>query len=292
MTHTLWLSVMGSTLAWAAFDGVRKKLVTTIPVAALAFWISVVQLPGYIAWALIEGRFVLGDGYLLPASLSFALNLLANVLFLESVRRGPLSVAIPVLSFTPVFAALGSIPLLGEHLGVLQWCGVAVVTGASVFLTAQPNQARDPITLVKGFFGAAGVLHMFGVAVLWSFSPLFDKLALRHAAVGVHGALMALCIAFGMAGFLAHRGQWRSLALPAGTLPLLSAGGFTNVAALGLQLVSITQMNVSVFEAFKRAAGLLIALGMGAFFFHERISRTRAAAATLMAAGVVLVLRG
>lgn len=292
MTHTLWLSVVGSTLAWAAFDGVRKKLVTRIPVAALSFWISVAQLPGYLAWALIEGRFALADGYALPALLSFGLNLLANLLFLESVRRGPLSVAIPVLSFTPVFAALGSIPLLGEHLGFLPWCGVAVVSVASVFLTAQPSGARDPLTLVKGFFGSAGVPHMFGVAVLWSFSPLFDKLALRHAGVGVHGALMAGCIALGMALYLAYRGQLGTLLLPPGAHLLLGAGGFTNVVALGLQLVSITQMVVSVFEAFKRAAGVLIALALGAFFFQEKISRTRATAAALMAAGVVLVLRG
>lgn len=292
MTHALWLSVVGSTLAWAAFDGVRKKLVTRIPVAALAFWISVAQLPGYLVWALIEGHFSLRDGYALPALLSIGLNLLANLLFLESVRRGPLSVAIPVLSFTPVFAALGSIPLLGEHLGALAWCGVAVVTGASVFLTAEPGQAKDPITLLKGFFGAAGVPHMFGVAVLWSFTPLFDKLALRHAPVGVHCVLMAFCIALGMAGYLAVRGQLQSLALPRGTFVLLGAGGVTNVAALGLQLVSITQMVVSVFEAFKRAAGLLIALAMGALIFHEKITRARAIAATLMAIGVVLVLRG
>lgn len=292
MTQALWLSVVGSTLAWAAFDGVRKKLVTRIPVAALAFWISVAQLPGYLVWALIEGRFSLGAGYVLPASASFGLNLLANLLFLESVRRGPISVAIPVLSFTPVFAALGSIPLLGEHLGFLPWCGVAIVTGASVFLTAEPNQASNPLALVKGFFGSPGVPHMFGVAVLWSFSPLFDKLALRHAGVGVHGALMSLCIAFGMLLYLAQRRQLRSLLLPPGTQLFLGAGGFVNVAALGLQLVSITQMVVSVFEAFKRAGGVLIALVMGAVFFREEIGRTRATAAVLMAAGVILVLRG
>lgn len=243
-------------------------------------------------WALFEGRFSLSEGYELPAALSFLLNLLANLLFLESVRRGPLSVAIPVLSFTPVFAALGSIPLLGEHLGFVPWCGIVIVTVASVFLTAQPSGARDPLTLVKGFFGSPGVPHMFGVAVLWSFSPLFDKLALRHAGVGVHGALMALCIAVGMALYLAFRGQLASLALPTGTVSLLGAGGLTNVVALGLQLVAITQMVVSVFEAFKRAAGVLIALAMGAFFFQEKISRMRATAAVLMAAGVVLVLRG
>lgn len=284
--------MIGSTLSWSAFDGVRKKLVTLIPVASLAFWISIAQVPGYLIWALVDGDLQVGSEYFLPGSVSVALNLLANVLFLESVRRGPLSVAVPVLSFTPVFAAMGSIPLLGEMLGPMQWLGVSVVTGASVFLTAEPSHARDPIALVTGFFGSPGVLHMFGVAVLWSFSPLFDKLALQHAAVGVHGTIMALSMSVGMLAYLAFRKKLGSIALPPGALSLVAVGGVTNVAALGLQLVSITQMVVSVFEAFKRAAGVLIALGMGRAFFGEKISRTRAAAAACMAAGVVLVLRG
>lgn len=292
MTQTLWLMVVGSTLAWAAFDGVRKRLVLHISVVALSFWISVAQLPGYLVWATLEGRFSIADGYFGPALLSFGLNLLANLLFLESVRRGPLSVAIPVLSFTPVFAALGSIPLLGEHLGHLQWFGICVVTAASVFLTAERDQARDPLTLVRGFFASPGVPHMFGVAVLWSFSPIFDKLALRHTTVGVHGLFLALAIALGTAAYLGLRSELRSLALPRGTLALLAVGGATNVAALGLQLVSITQMTVSVFEAFKRAAGVLIALGMGALIFRETVSPTRATAAVFMAVGVTFVLRG
>lgn len=291
MRYALWFAVVGSTLSWAAFDGVRKKLVTKIPVTSLAFWISIAQLPGYIVWALWEGRLSVGEGYIVPGSLSILLNLIANVLFLESVRRGPLSVAIPVLSFTPVFAAMGGVPLLGEVLGPTQWLGVSVVTGASVFLTAEPGKTRDPIGIVKGFFHSPGVVHMFGVAILWSFSPLFDKLALEHAAVGVHGAIMALSMSAGMLGYLAFQGNLRTVVLPPGTAGLVAIGGVTNVAALGLQLVSITQMAVSVFEAFKRAAGVLIALSMGRVIFREKISRTRIIAAILMAAGVVLVLR-
>src|SRR5690606_34429234 len=128
MTTSLLLIALGSTLSWSAFDVVRKRLVTQIPVAALAFWISVAQLPGYFVWGLFEGSFKIGEGYALPALISMALNLLANVLFLEAVRRGPLSVAVPVLSFTPVFVALGSMPLLGETLGWSQWLGIGMVT--------------------------------------------------------------------------------------------------------------------------------------------------------------------
>lgn len=291
MAAALWTAIIGSTLCWAAFDAVRKRLVAKIPVAALAFWIAVAQLPGYLMWALVEDAHW-SAAYWLPASASFGLNLIANVLFLESVRRGPLSVTIPVLSFTPVFVALGSLPILGEQLSLAQWMGVAVVTGASLFLTARRATMTKPALLVSTFVSTPGVPHMLGVALLWSFSPIFDKLSLRHAGVGLHGALLALSGAAGMALYLGSRRQLSSIPLPRGTLSLVALGGGLNVAALGLQLVAITQMVVSVFESFKRAAGVLLALALGAVFFQERISRTRLFAAICMACGVALVVRG
>lgn len=292
MTTSLLLIALGSTLSWSAFDVVRKRLVSEIPVAALAFWISVAQVPGYVAWGLWEGRFSFANGYLQPALISMVLNLIANVLFLESVRRGPLSVAIPVLSFTPVFVAVGSVPLLQESLGWSQWLGVVMVTLASVFLTTEPGKSHRPFSLLVSFVRSPGVLHMLGVAVLWAFTPIFDKLALRHAGVGLHGSLLAGSGALGMAVYLVARKQARTLVLPRGTAPFLALGGATNVMALGLQFLAIVQMVVSVFEAFKRATGVLVALVLGAFFFNEKVNRTRIIAAIAMALGVVLVLRG
>jgi len=91
---------------------------------------------------------------------------------------------------------------------------------------------------------------------------------------------------------LVVRKQSRTLVLPPGAAPLVALGGATNVMALGLQFLAIVQMVVSVFEAFKRATGVLVALVLGAFFFGEKVDRTRIIAAIVMALGVVLVLRG
>jgi drug/metabolite transporter (DMT)-like permease len=292
MTTSLLLIALGSTLSWSAFDVVRKRLVTCIPVASLAFWISAVQIPGYLVWGLWEGDFRFEDGYAGPALMSMALNLLANVLFLEAVRRGPLSVAVPVLSFTPVFVALGSMPLLGETLGWSQWVGVTMVTFASVFLTMEPGKSPRPAELVRRFIHSPGVLHMLGVAVLWAFTPIFDKLALRHAGVGLHGVALSVSGAVGMGVYLVARGQSRTLVLPRGTVGLLALGGVTNVAALGLQFLAVMQMVVSLFEAFKRAMGVLVALFLGVVVFDERVNGTRILAAVAMALGVVLVLIG
>ena len=291
MTIGLWGAMIGSTLAWSGFDVIRKHLVMSMPIEVLAFWISLAQLPGYLLWALLEGNFRVEQEYWLPAFASVVLNLAANFLFLISVQRGALSVTVPVLSFTPVFAAILAGPLLGEHLVLSQWWGVGIVTVSSLFLTASPSLVRTPLQLFTSFAGSPGVPQMLGVALLWAASPIFDKLALRGAAVPIHGAVLALTGAVGMGLLVLFKGQGAQLKLNRPTSFWIAAGGLTNIAALGLQLVSITTMVVSVFEAFKRASGVLLALILGALFFHERISRSRAFAAVFIASGVILVLK-
>jgi drug/metabolite transporter (DMT)-like permease len=279
---------LGSTLAWAVFDAVRKGLVAEVPVQALSFWVSVAQLPGYCLWLAIAGGGAPEAGYFAPALGSVAVNLLSNLLFLEAVRLAPLSTVVPLLALTPVFVALGSIPLLGEHLGAVPWLGVVLVALGAYRLVAPPAALAEDLDRSRD--RRRGVLFMVVVAALWALSPMLDKLALRHAAVGTHGLVLASGVALGMLPVLAARGALPSLALAPRVLPLLALGGAVNVLALGLQMIAVTAMVVSVFEAFKRAAGLLLALLFGALFFRERLGARQLLAGVTMAAGVVLVL--
>lgn len=269
---------------------IRKRLVHAHSTRILAFWLSLAQLPGYLIWGTFAGWGRIAPEYWLPASISVVLNLAANLLFLEAVRRGPLSVTIPVLSFTPVFVAVFSGPLLGEYLNGGQWCGVFVVTAGALFLTAPRGVRKNPIALVLAFIRAPGVLQMLGVALLWAATPLFDKMALRAASVPIHGGTLALTGAAGMLLFLVVKKELHALPLSWFSSRWILGGGFANVAALGLQLVSISVMVVSEFESFKRAAGVLLSLLLGASIFGEKISRAHAFAAFTIAVGVIAVL--
>ncbi len=290
MPTSLWAIAIGSTLAWALFDVVRKRLVETVPVAALAFWLSVAQVPGYVIWLLLVPQRVPDIAYAGPAGISIVLNLLANLFFLASMKRIPMSTGIPLLSFTPVFVAVSSIPLLGEYLEVRQWLGVLLVTLGAFVLTAPPEAGLSLRRIVRSFWGNRGAMYMVAVAVLWALTPIFDKLALRHAGVGLHGLVLAVGVALGMGVVLWARSQLLSLRIAPQRLPLLAVGGGINVLALGLQLFAISAMVVSVFEAFKRAAGLLLAMILGQVLFRERLSAHRIVAGGMMATGVVLVL--
>jgi len=292
MSALLWAVVVSSTIAWALFDVLRKRLAAKMPIAALALWLSLAQLPFYAAWWLGVTGWVLPSAlgtpeYLLPALASVAFNVLANLLFLSAVAAADLGATIPLLSLTPVFVALGSIPILGERLEARNWLGIVLVSAGALLLGESDGDGLRARLLALGRGRSSSFMVM--TAALWALTPVCDKVALGYVAVPVHATFLALGVALGTGLVLAVRPvrlswpKWRAV-------PVLLGAGAINVLALGLQFVAITSVVVSVFEAFKRAVGLLLALAFGLLFFRERPSPLRLAAGAVMAIGVLLVL--
>lgn len=291
MSDLPWLVTLASTLAWSAFDAVRKKLVEKIDVAALSLWLSLAQVPGYFVWAIFEDKWTIGPDYWRPALASIALNLVSNLAFFEAMRIAPFSITIPMLSFTPVFVAILGGPLLGEDLVAQQWAGICLVTAGALVLSTSRGEGPIASRLLRSFFGERGVRLMLWVSLFWALAPLADKVALRSAGIGVHGLVLSAGVAGGMALYLAARGRLGAASLPPReSLGFLALGGGINVVALGLQFIAISGAVVSSFEAFKRALGLMLAIASGRLFFGEAITRRKVGAGLVMAAGVVLVL--
>ena len=294
MSALLWVVVVSSTLAWAAFDVIRKRLAGKIPALQLSFWLCVVQVPFYAAWWLATSGPVvpaglLSPGYLLPVLASTAFNVLANLLFLSAIGRADLGATVPLLSLTPVFVALGSIPLLGERLAPHNWLGISLVTLGALLLP-ETGQARPTLRArIGALVSSRASAYMIATAGLWALTPVCDKLAISHVPVPVHATLLTVGIGLGTGILLAIRRPQPS-GTAANIVPTLLVAGVVNVLALGLQFVAIANVVVSVFEAFKRALGLLLALAMGALVFRERLTLGRVAAGAVMACGVVLVL--
>jgi drug/metabolite transporter (DMT)-like permease len=294
MPPLLWAVVLSSTAAWAVFDVLRKRLAGKIPALELAVWLTLAQIPLYAVWWLVALGPVVPSSmgtldYLGPTAASVAFNVAANLLFLAAVGSADLGATIPLLSLTPVFVALGSIPLLDERLEPANWLGIVLVTVGALFLPEVEGQRPTLRARFGALVGRRSSVFMVGTAALWALTPVLDKLALRHAPVPAHGFLLALGVFVFTALVAAATGRVPSR-LPARRLGLVLVAAAVSVLALGLQFVAIGMTMVSVFEAFKRAAGLLLALVLGAIVFRERPTRSRVLAGLVMAVGVVLVL--
>ena len=286
------LVTLAASVSWAVFDGLRKALVRHVRSGALVVLLSLGQVPVFTAWLVWSEAYGLDAGYLTPALGSVLLNVVANYLFLESVRRSELSLTIPLLALTPAFTALVAIPIVGEAPALKQWAGIALVVSGAFTLNARPADLRRPWRLLRSLVREPGSLLMIVVALLWSLTSALDKVALRFAEVPLHGLVLAAGVAAGTAVVLAAKGSLADLAA-ARARPWLLLSAVIGVAlAVALQLVAIQLLLVSAVEAVKRTVGITLSQVTGRVFFGEAFSAPKLVGAAVITAGVLTLLLG
>lgn len=248
------------------------------------------QAPLFALWAAFDGGLVYGGGYWAPAVGSVALNVFANLAFIHAFRVAPISLAIPLLSLTPVVTALLAVPMLGELPTVVQGVGIALVVAGALLLHRRGGREASLGELVRAAARNRGVQLMLVVVLCWSLTPPLDKLALDHAAPAAHGFVLCAGVAAALLVLLAARGRVGEVRQVARAPVVYGLAVAISVAGLALQLLAYRLVYVAFVETLKRGLGNGLALVYGRFVFGEGVGWAQVAAVGLMAAGVALIL--
>ena len=90
--------------------------------------------------------------HLLVAFGSGFFNAFTYVILLNYLRKGEVSRVVPVITSSPIFIALLSMPLLGEILGLWQWFAVLATVAGTVLVSLQRGGVAHKTGLQKSFF--------------------------------------------------------------------------------------------------------------------------------------------
>jgi drug/metabolite transporter (DMT)-like permease len=283
------LLVLAASVGSSGFDLFRKMLVKHLAPVPMVFLLATASVPLFGAAVLFGGPVTVQAAYWLPALGSVALNVVANLAFLQAVRISPLSVTVPLLSLTPVFTALLGFAVLGERPVLLDLVGIALVVVGAFWLNL--GMTEEGRSSARSFVSQPGAWLMAGTALLLSLTIPLDKLAVGRASPPFHGLVLTAGIAVGSLTVLAVQKRWGELAgLRRGWLPFVLALAASTLA-LGFQLVALkVGVLVSLLETLKRGIGNLLAVILGRAAFGEKVTPGKLAAALLMAAGVALIL--
>ena len=284
------LLILASSLAFGSFDATRKHLTARAPALPLAAVLSLGQVPLFVAWLLSSGAPAPRAGYWPEGLTATALNFAGTLLYLRALATGALSITVPFLSFTPVFVALFGAGLLGERLPPAQWAGIVLVVVGALTLTLGRKDLRSAVHVLTASVREPGSRSMLLAALAWALGSIFDKRALQHAALPVHGLVLSVGLGVLALGVLAAR---RKL----GTLRRVRYGGVAvwlgvglACAAQTLQLATLPLVPVSLYEACKRCVGMSMSVLNGAWFFGEPVTGRKLLGVGVMGVGVVLVL--
>jgi multidrug transporter EmrE-like cation transporter len=290
---TAFLLVVFSSLGWSGFDLLRKLLVRQVAPVALLLLLTLGAVPLFAAWVWIDGVAAPAPGYLAPALSSVLLNVVANLLLLHGMRLAPISVAIPLLSLTPVFTTLLAIPLLGEWPSAAGVAGILLVIAGAIWLN-WPRRSADPAGEAPSGGdprrGLTGAVMVATTALLWSLTPSLDKLAVERAGAPLHSLVLTGGVALAVFAVLAFQGGLGELGGARRIPGLLVLALVVSSAALGLQLLAMPKVFVGTIETLKRGIGSCMALVSGRLFFREVVTPSKILAVALMAAGVGMIL--
>jgi uncharacterized membrane protein len=283
------LLVIASSLCWAGFDLLRKLLVEKVSPVALVFLLTTASAPLFAAWTLASGASSPAAGYWAPAVASVLLNVFANLCLLEGMRIVPLSVSVPLLSLTPVFAALLAIPLLGERPSLAATAGILLVIAGAIWLHWQPRAAREAAGPERRL-RLRGALLVALTSLFWAMTIPLDKLAVARAAAPFHGTVLNSGVAAGVLLVLLGRSRLGDLARVRRVPGVFVLALLVSCLALGLQLLALPLMFVGTIETLKRGIGNFMALVSGRLFFGEAVTAPKVLALAVMAMGVWLIL--
>ncbi len=277
-----------TSLAWSLFDLERRFLSMRIEAMALVAGVTLGALPPLAIWAAVSGPQQAQASYWMPATGSVLLNLLANFAYFRSLQLSPISHTLPMLSFTPAFAAVLSAIFLGERLGLRPVCGLVLVVAGALLLTLRSGGGW------RGFFvgllADRGCRLMVGVAFLWSAALLLDKRALASATPHLHSLFLNGGVAVGALATLAAQRDLGKLRALRGSGWLLGLAIATGAIALGTQLVALATVGVGFLETVKRGVGGVLAVIWGRMLLAEPVTLAKIVAVGLMTVGVGLVV--
>ncbi|MFT4626307.1 MAG: drug/metabolite transporter (DMT)-like permease [Myxococcota bacterium] len=285
MTPAVGLSLtVGAALCWGLLDALRKRLARDMEALPLTTWLLLGQWPVFGTWVAATGESRITADWLPPGLAVSALALVAAVLFVQAVRVSPLSVVVPMLSFTPAFAVLTGGLFVGEWPTWTQTGGIAIVVSGALGLAAADRRAggrglREP-----------GLWMMIAVALLWACTIALDKVALQHADVPAHALAQGVTIGVGLLLLLAVRGELALLGGIRGQLGPYLLAVVLQCLATALQLVAITAMLVGVVEGVKRSLGLAMAVLNGWLWFDEKVGPGKLVAVAWMGLGALLLV--
>jgi len=287
----LTLALLGA-LGWTLFDVARKRLTQKVLPTMLTVWLPLAQVPLLCAWAASTGPFVIPRASLLPMASSIVLNVGGLLAFMQAMRLSPMSLTIPLLSFTPVGTTLIGWLLRNQAPTYPQLGGVALVVAGAFTLGMKSGQWPG----LRAYGQDPGVRRMAVAAIIWSLTAVIDQVALERGAGYWYAPVITAGVGLLLGTILLLRGKGPALR-EAGTVlfrhpALMATAVVIGSAALAVQLESLRIAPVGFIETVKRGIGMTGAIVFGRLVFKEPIGAPKIIAVILLTLGVGLVVMG
>jgi len=279
-----------SAFFWATFDLTRKLSLKFINPKILLLLFSTVQLIVFTTWILTSDFSINLPNYYLPGIILIAVGIFSSILFLKAINDSQLSLTIPLLSFSPVFSSIFAFLFLGERLSHIQYIGVIFIFIGTLSLYAKELTVNSFLSSILIIINDSSARLMLGVSLMWSITPVLDKICLQYSTINIHGFLQSLGTSILLLLILGRTFKKGLTKLKKKEIKLISITIMVGTMATILQLYAIIFNYVPIMESIKRSVGQFSSVIIGNLFFNEPITLQKIFGVFLLTTGVTFVI--
>ena len=277
-----------SAFFWAAFDLTRKLSLQKISSVSLLLIFTLGQTLIFGSWVFYEDPFLNVKSYIIPGLALIIISLFSALLFLKAIKQSDLSLTIPLLSLSPLFSSLFSLIFLNEKLSYFQYIGVFLIIFGTLILYSKKITLGEILKSFKVLINNKSARLMLVVSLIWSLTPVLDKLCLKNSSINIHGFIQSFGLVI-LLTFLLKRERHEIIGLKK-NWKLILITTFTGIIATVLQFYAILFNYVPIMEAIKRSIGQLSSVVFGKLFFKEIITKPKILGVLILSFGVYYIL--
>ena len=277
-----------SAFFWAAFDLTRKLSLQKINSVNLLLIFTLAQPLIFGSWVFYELPFLNLKSYIFPGLILIIISLFSALLFLKPIKQSDLSLTIPLLSLSPLFSSFFSFFFLNEKLSYFQYIGVFLIIFGTLVLYSKKITLREILKSFKVLTINNSAKLMIVVSLIWSLTPVLDKLCLEHSSINIHGLIQSFGLVI-LLIFLLKKEKYEFLSLKK-NWGLILITILTGIIATVLQFYAILFNYVPIMETIKRSIGQLSSVLFGKLFFEEKITKPKILGVLILSVGVYYIL--
>ena len=226
----------------------------------------------------------LGPQYIPALLLGGTLNVLALFQFMRALQASDMSLAIPFVSFTPIFLLFTSPLLVGDMPNAQDMVGILCIVAGAYLLQIQSTD-QGWLAPFKAIIQQPGPRRMLSVALIYSLTSNFDKIGVQNSSPLFWSLSITsvMTVGFVIMLYLLPRSK---IATPStNTLGILFAIGLFQALGLFFHNTALSVGAVPSVIAVKRSS-ILFATLWGIMFLREEQGKERLAGAVLMVIGI------
>ncbi len=273
---------------WSLFDLFRKISLKYYKVEVLLLLFTFSQMLLFVFWVCNEKNNFFLNQYIFYGLVLVILSTYSNILFMRAINIAEISVAIPLLSFTPLFSTVFAYIFLDEKLIFIDYIGIFIIIFGALSLHSKSMHYSHIFNAVYELYVNKSSRYMLIVCFIWSLAPTLDKTCLKYTSIQLHGLIQSLGMLLLLLLF-----NYRNLNININKNQKYSLLLFTIIFGIGANIVqfyAILINYISTMESIKRTVGQVSSVVLGRIVLKEVISINKIIGIGLMTIGVLLLL--